>query len=160
MLAPTFALGTLTLGRSDAHAQATPGAARGEDEEDVRAVLAAQLAAWAAGDGTAFAATVTEDSDLITFDGMHLEGRQAIASAMQHQFDTVLAGTHVEAEPVRIRFLTEDTVVMITTGGVVFPGEHGVPAERASIQTFVLGKEDGAWLVEAFQNTRISSPPA
>jgi uncharacterized protein (TIGR02246 family) len=160
MLTPTFVLGTLTLGKWDVHANETPGPTAGEEEADVRAVLAAQIAAWAAGDGTAFAATVTDDADLITFDGMHLQGRQAIATAMQHQFDTELAGTHVEAEPVRIRFLTDETVVMITEGGVVFPGEQTLPAERASIQTFVVARKDGGWLVEAFQNTRISPPSA
>lgn len=126
------------------------------DEAAVRAVLEAQLAAWAAGDGAAFGATVTEDSDLIAFDGTHVVGRQDIASFMQKQFDTILAGTRVVAEPVRIRFISDDTVVMITEGGVIFPGESAVPAERFSIQTFVLTKQDGTWLIEAFQNTRIA----
>jgi uncharacterized protein (TIGR02246 family) len=135
--------------------QGTPPVSSEADETAVRAVLERQLAAWAAGDGTAFGATVTEDSDLITFDGTHVTGRQTIASYMQQAFDTVLADTRVEAAPVRIRFLNDDTAVMITEGGVVFPGEAEVPSERFSIQTFVLTKQDGQWLIEAFQNTRI-----
>lgn len=147
-------VGLAMLGERGADAQSTP--VPGNDEAAVRAVLEAQLTAWAAGDGAAFAATVTEDSDLIAFDGTHLVGRQEIASFMQMQFDTVLAGIQVVAEPVRIRFIGDDSVVMITRGGVIFPGEIEVPAERDSIQTFVLTKQDGRWLVEAFQNTRIA----
>jgi uncharacterized protein (TIGR02246 family) len=137
-------------------ASPTPESPESGDEAAVRAVLEAQLAAWAAGDGAAFGATVSEDSDLIAFDGAHVVGRPAIASFMQKQFDTVLADTRVAAEPARIRFINDDSAVMITEGGVIFPGESAVPAERFSIQTFVLSKQDGTWLIEAFQNTRIA----
>lgn len=138
-----------------ANAQSTPVSAEAGAETAVRAVLKEQLAAWAAGDGAAFGATVTDDSDLIAFDGTHVIGRQNIASFMQEQFDTVLAGTRVSAEPVRIRFISDGAAVMIAEGGVIFPGETEIPPERLSIQTFVLSKQDGRWLIEAFQNTRI-----
>lgn len=138
-----------------ANAQSTPVSSEAGAETAIRAVFEEQLAAWAAGDGTAFGATVTEDSDLIAFDGTHVIGRQTIAAFMQTQFDTVLAGTHVVAEPVRIRFITDGAAVMIAAGGVIFPGETEIPPERMSIQTFVLSNHNGQWLIEAFQNTRV-----
>jgi uncharacterized protein (TIGR02246 family) len=147
-------------GRWSVNAQGTSTLANANEESAARSVLEAQLAAWAAGDGAAFGATVTEDSDLIAFDGTHLVGRQAIAAFMQKQFDTVLAGTQVVAEPVRTRVINDEIVVMITEGGVIFPGEAEVPAEHMSIQTFVLTKENDRWLVDAFQNTRLAPAPA
>jgi uncharacterized protein (TIGR02246 family) len=64
------------------------------------------------------------------------------------------------AEPVRTRVINDEIVVMITEGGVIFPGEAEVPAEHMSIQTFVLTKENDRWLVDAFQNTRLAPAPA
>jgi uncharacterized protein (TIGR02246 family) len=122
----------------------------------VRALLERQIDAWSEGSGTSFAATYTDDGDLTVFDGTHIVGRQAIASFMQVQFDGFLKGTRVLAEPKRIRFIDDSVAVMITQGGVVFPGETAVPAERFSIQTFVVTRSNGEWLFTAFQNTRIA----
>jgi uncharacterized protein (TIGR02246 family) len=142
-------VGALHLGCLDA-------AYNSEQESAVQALLERQLDAWARGDGAAFAATYSADGDLTAFDGTHLSGRQEIAPFMQAQFDGFLKGTRVLAQPKRIRFIGESVAVMITEGGVVFPGETAVPAERQSIQTFVATRSDEGWLFAAFQNTRIA----
>jgi uncharacterized protein (TIGR02246 family) len=141
--------GTLHLGCIDAD----PGSA---EELAVRSLLDRQLDAWTDGNGASFAATYTADGDLTAFDGTHVAGRQEIASFMQAQFDGFLKGTRVVAEPKRIRFLDHGVAVMITQGGVMFPGEAAVPAERLSIQTFVVTRSEGDWRFAAFQNTRIA----
>jgi uncharacterized protein (TIGR02246 family) len=144
--------GTLHLGCGDEQ-QYTPDAAA------IESLLERQLAAWSAGNGASFAATYTVDADLTTFDGTHVAGRQEIGAFMQAQFDAFLKGTRVSAVPKRIRFIGDSVAVMVTQGGVMFPGETAVPAERFSIQTFLVTKSDAGWLFEAFQNTRIAAPP-
>jgi uncharacterized protein (TIGR02246 family) len=142
-------LGTPSLGcNDDEHAP---------DAAAIEALLERQLVAWSDGNGASFAATYTADADLTTFDGTHVAGRQEIASFMQAQFDAFLKGTRVLAAPKRIRFIGDSVAVMITEGGVLFPGETAVPPERFSIQTFLATRSDQGWLFEAFQNTRITS---
>jgi uncharacterized protein (TIGR02246 family) len=128
------------------------------DQAAIEGLLERQLDAWSAGNGAAFAATYTPDADLTTFDGTHVAGRGPIASFMQVQFDGFLKGTRVSAQPLRTRFIGDSVAVMVTQGGVMFPGETAVPPERFSIQTFVATKSDAGWLFEAFQNTRIMPP--
>jgi uncharacterized protein (TIGR02246 family) len=143
-------LGAVQLGCIDAEHSAP--------EVAVQMLLERQLEAWREGNGAAFAATYTADGDLTAFDGTHVAGRQEIAAFMQAQFEGFLKGTRVSAQPRRIRFIGDSVAVMITEGGVMFPGETAVPAERFSIQTFVVTKSDGGWLFSAFQNTRIAPP--
>lgn len=129
-----------------------------EDEAAIRSLLERQLDAWSAGDGAAFGATYTIDGDLIAFDGTHVAGREEIIPFMQAQFDGFLKDTLVSAQPEQIRFVSDGVAIMITEGGVMFPGETEVPLERFSIQTFVATKLEGEddWLFAAFQNTRIA----
>jgi uncharacterized protein (TIGR02246 family) len=46
-----------------------------EDEKAIRSILARLCDAWARGDSEAYAACFAENSDYITFNGIHLGGR-------------------------------------------------------------------------------------
>src|SRR6202044_2540534 len=52
-----------------------PALLTAEDENAVRSILARLCDAWARGDSRAYAACFAENSDYITFNGMHLRGR-------------------------------------------------------------------------------------
>jgi uncharacterized protein (TIGR02246 family) len=56
----------------------------------------------------------------------------------------------------KIRFIRPDVAVVITT--IVDRHGDGPPAETRG--TFVLSKEQGHWLLNSFQNTQITAPPA
>jgi uncharacterized protein (TIGR02246 family) len=134
-------------------APASPTTATAEDEEAVRGLLDQINAAWARGDATEYASFHTPDADLIDFRGVHAVGHQGIVDLLQPAFDTVLAGTHVEAEIVDFRFLAPEVAIFHTEGEIVPTGDH-------SIQTFVATKGDEGWRIAAFQNTRIQPAPA
>jgi uncharacterized protein (TIGR02246 family) len=51
----------------------TPNAA---DENAIRAIHRRMIDAWNAGDGAAFAAPFTDESDFVAWEGTHLKGRQ------------------------------------------------------------------------------------
>ncbi|WP_199565325.1 SgcJ/EcaC family oxidoreductase [Spongiactinospora rosea] len=119
-----------------------------------------QIDSWAH-DGAAFAATFTDDADLIDVMGGHFHGRAAITETMQEGFATFMAGTRMSPPTTRIvDFLTPAMAVVITSGNcIIRPGEQECRPEDLSIQTKVAVKQDGQWLFRTFQNTRINAKP-
>lgn len=65
----------------------------GSGAEAVRALASRLGAAWAAGDGDAFAAAFAEDADFIDIRGGHHAGRAAIARTHASIFATVYRGS-------------------------------------------------------------------
>lgn len=72
--------------------------------------------------------------------------RAALAGA----FAGPLKGSRVIDQPQDVRFLNEDTAIVISEGGIVFPGQNAVPSEGTVRATWVLAKRDGRWHVAAY----------
>jgi uncharacterized protein (TIGR02246 family) len=129
------------------------------DETAIREVTAHLAAAWSAGDATGYGALFTEDADYVVFNGVHLKGRQAIVDTHRWLFDGPLKDTRIAGStadgPVSFRFVRPDVAIMVSTGGMVPPGEAS-PAEGA-VQTTVFVKNNGEWQLASFQNTRKSA---
>lgn len=127
------------------------------DRAALLALERAQAAAWAAGDGAAFAATCTEDVDFVSVIGEFIRGRSELAKVMQDGFDGFMKGTRwSEPREVTIRFPAPDLAVMVTNGVCVLrDGAETCRPEDLSIQTRTAVKADGSWLFTSFQNTRI-----
>ncbi|WP_194835103.1 SgcJ/EcaC family oxidoreductase [Nocardia sp. XZ_19_369] len=130
---------------------------RTADEAELSRLLADQAAAWAAGDGAAFAATFTPDADFVSVIGEFIRGRAELAAVMQEGFDGFMKGTRLsDPETTTIRFPTPDVAVMVTSGVCVLrPGMEGCRPEDLSVQTRVAVRCAGEWLFTIFQNTRI-----
>lgn len=131
---------------------------RDKDERAIRELFNRMSAAWNKGDGRAFAACFTEDVDYITFFGQHLKGREAVAVAHQQLFDGIMKGSTLSGADgiTRMRFLTPDVAVVHAVGSIKMRWQVRPSKRRASINTNILVKDDhGAWLISAFQNTRI-----
>jgi uncharacterized protein (TIGR02246 family) len=116
-----------------------------EDEQAIRDLLARLFDAWARGDADAYARCFSEDCDYITFNGMHLHGRSENASLHRALFRTVLRGTRISADILRIRLLAPHVALMHTAG------RRG----GKSFQTYVLSKAGQEWQIVSFQNTRV-----
>ena len=125
------------------------------DEAAVRALYQQLMDGWNQGSGDAFAARVTEDGDLIGFDGTHFKGRQEIAPFHQQLFDKWLKGSRLVGEVKDVRFLSPDVALMHAVSGTVMRGKSEPVPERDSIQTLVATRQDGEWRLAAFQNTRL-----
>ncbi|MFI9403785.1 SgcJ/EcaC family oxidoreductase [Nocardia sp. NPDC052316] len=130
---------------------------RTADEAKLLRLLATQSAAWAAGDGAAFAATFTPDADFVSVIGEFIRGRTELAAVMQEGFDGFMQGTRLsDPETTAIRFPTPDVAVMVTSGVCVLrSGRAGCRPEDLSVQTRVALRCAGEWLFTTFQNTRI-----
>ena len=116
-----------------------------EAEQDIRALLARMFEAWARGDSEAYANCFTEDSDYVTFNGIHLRGRAENAGLHGALFRTVLRGTRIAADVESIVFLSPGVALMHTAAD----------GRKKSYQTYVVVKTGDAWLIRSFQNTRV-----
>jgi len=129
------------------------GTARGE-ETAARAVIDDIGKAWAANDGDAFADAYTEDGSMILSGDRYLSGREVIRKTIKQQFASAHQGTTLLQDIVDVRFLSPQTAVVITEGGVLAPHETAPAPERAIRATWVLAKQSNTWLIAAYQNTR------
>jgi uncharacterized protein (TIGR02246 family) len=131
------------------------GAAKA-DAAAIRALVDQAVRAWGKGDGAAYAAVFDDDADYVTFGGMHLKGRGAIAKQHQQLFDTALKGTRLQLRITNLRFLTPNVALTHAVGGILDePGQTEVAPTRNSLQILVWRKRDGAWRCAALQVTRI-----
>ncbi|MFC6020035.1 SgcJ/EcaC family oxidoreductase [Plantactinospora solaniradicis] len=152
-LIPTSAAATETV----AGTEAADG--RQRDRAAFERILRQQEDAWAAEDGTAFAATFTEDADLVTFNGDYLVTRQGIAVGMQHAFDMYIPPSRIVRLGEHIRFLEPDLAIIVRTSCVIDAGQETCRSGSHSRNTNVLRKRHGGWLQTSFQNTRIEPLP-
>ncbi|MFD0692246.1 SgcJ/EcaC family oxidoreductase [Actinomadura fibrosa] len=114
-------------------------------------------AAWAAGDGDAFAAACAEDATMILPGDVCLHGREEIRTFMTRAYTAQYKNTRVTGQPITMRFLGDDVSVLVTQGGVLLPGETEVAGERAIRATWVLVRKDGEWLISAYHNSPITA---
>jgi uncharacterized protein (TIGR02246 family) len=127
-----------------------------DDAVAIQAVPGRIVAAWAANDGAAFAEVFAEDATLILPGDIYLDSREQIGAFMTAAFAGPYKGTRVYGDPLSARFLADGAAVVVTRGGVLAPGDEEVAPERAIRATWVLTRQDGEWLIAAYQNTPIA----
>jgi uncharacterized protein (TIGR02246 family) len=120
------------------------------DEAGVRALFAKLAEAWNRGDGAAYGECFTDDATYVAWFGTLYRTGSDIGRSHQVLFDTFLKDTKMTIEgDVDVRFYGEDTAVLTTRGDV---GKK--PGKSAKVQTFTLVRQNGAWKIAAFQNTK------
>jgi uncharacterized protein (TIGR02246 family) len=104
---------------------------------------------------------LTSDCDYITFNGMHVQGREAYIQLHEEMMDNFMfRGARLEASVKTIRFLNETTAVVIATGAIRFRWQKKAPKNRQSINTSIWVKStEGSWQLTAFHNCRVREIP-
>ncbi len=122
------------------------------DEAEIRALMQRLNEAW--GDADAFAAHFTEDAEYVTFDGSLFKGRVAIAESHRPLFEGFMRGSHLEGQVQSVRFLSPDVALVHGRGAVIQRGQRKASRRALSVQTNVVVRQNGRWLITAFHNTR------
>lgn len=141
---------------------AAPQAETSDRKDDLAAfdrILQQQQDAWYEEDGAKFAATYTENADLVTFNGLHLSTRKGIAEGMQYFFDRYIDHTQLKALDQHIRFVNRNMAVIVRTSCQLVPPSPECRPDSLSRNTNVMVKRNGQWLQESFQNTRVVPLP-
>jgi uncharacterized protein (TIGR02246 family) len=129
-------------------------AGQADDEAAIRALEARQPEAWNRHDAKAYASLFTEDGDCVNIVGWWWKGRAEIEKKLTDAYVYVFKESTLTITDVDIRFLTPDVAVAHvrwTMTGARTPS--GLPVPQQGIQTHVLQKQNGQWLIAAFQNT-------
>src|ERR1044071_852761 len=125
-----------------------------EDTKAVRDLEKKQGEAWNRHDAKAYAALFTEDGDCVNVVGWWWKGRAEIEKKLTDAYVYVFRESELKIGEVIVRFLQPSTAVVHvrwTMTGARTP--QGIPTPQQGIQTQVVQKLDGRWLIAAFQNT-------
>jgi uncharacterized protein (TIGR02246 family) len=132
------------------------GAEISPDDTAIRAVEQRQQDAWNAHDGHAYAALFTEDTDVVNVLGWWWKGRGELEHKLSGAFASVFAKSALTVTDVDVRYLEPGIAiahVRWTMTGAKTPTGDPSNLPEVGLQTQVLQKRDGAWLIAAFQNT-------
>jgi uncharacterized protein (TIGR02246 family) len=138
------------------------------DEEQVRQVMSSFVDAWNHHDMEAFGKLFAPDADFVNVVGDWLKGRQAIQVSHAYAHGTIPADTPGEPPPIYgifrtsilrfaqidVRFLRSDVAVVHANTELL--GDARASKPRRSMATFVLTRQNGAWLIALAQNTEIN----
>ena len=133
-------------------------------EARIRAIVTAQVAAWNAGDGEAYAKDVAPDVSFTNLFGMVMYGASAFAERHTKILATFYKGTTKHHEIRRIRFVTPDVAIVDIDNEVRgvkrMPAGIAVPADGVVktqlMEVFV--RHGGRWQIEAYHN--VDAKPA
>lgn len=125
-------------------------------EQAVSAVLDQMYDAWAAADPDGIADLYTTDT-LVVARGSVLQGSGAVRQWFADGFAGRLKGSTTIDEDRTVRFPTPDTAVVVSTGGVLMPGETSIPPQRLVRATWVLARQAGAWLIAGYHNSPLQA---
>ena len=130
-------------------------------ETAIRAIVAAQAAAWDAGDGTAYAANLAPDASFTNLFGMVMYGAPAFAERHRQILSTFYKGTTKHHAIRRIRFVTPEVAIVDidneVRGVTAMPAGIGLPPDGVIrtqlMEVFV--RRNGRWWIEAYHNVDV-----
>jgi uncharacterized protein (TIGR02246 family) len=139
---------------ADGAAQTTSSGAR-DDEDAIRAVMAATTDAFSRHDAKAWAKFCTPDAQLVTVRGESMKGIAEIEQGLTTIFQTRGRNVTLKTVEVAVRFIRPDVALAHVTNelsGLASPqGQTLPPHQELSIR--VLVKDQGVWRITAFHNT-------
>ena len=137
-----------------AAAQTSPSVVPNDDDA-IRAVIAATTEAFSRHDAKAWVKFCTPDAQLVTVRGESMKGITEIEKGLARIFETRGRNVTLKTLDVAVRFVRPDVALAHVTNelsGLTSPeGQTLPPHQELSIR--VLVKDQGVWRITAFHNT-------
>lgn len=124
------------------------------DKVAIDAMLDDMYRCWTANDADGFAKHYTEDATTI-LPGSLRAGRQAIRDWMAAGFAGHLKGTSTVSKRLSLRFVGDNSAIVVEEAGVLLPGEVEVPDDRKIYATWIFQKSEEGWTVAAYHNSPV-----
>lgn len=122
-----------------------------QDHKAVREVLADIYAALAAGDADGYARHYAEHATVFTPGRAH-RGRAQLRATLAGWFAGPLKGARGVYDPIDVRNVGADAVIVVSRGSVLLAGQSEVSSTDEFIDTWVFGRTPDGWQVEAFHS--------
>jgi uncharacterized protein (TIGR02246 family) len=125
------------------------------DEDAVRAIPQAFVAAWAKHDGHQLAAIMAEDVDFVNVGGDWLHGRADFEQYHSRLLSGRFKDSELSSRDTVVRFLHPDLALLHWSWGLEGDKNENLSSRkpRMGIFTMVVEERHGEWLVVAAQNT-------
>jgi uncharacterized protein (TIGR02246 family) len=127
-----------------------------QDEAEIRTIETQQAEAWNHHDAKAYATLFTEDADVVNVLGWWWKGRPQLESKLTAAYAFVFRESTLTIDEVDIKFLNPEMAIAHVrwsmTGAKSATG-NASQIPQQGIQTQVLQKHAGKWLIAVFQNT-------
>lgn len=127
----------------------------GDDEDSVKAVIAATTEAFSRHDAKAWVKFCTPDAQLVTVRGESMKGVAAIEKGLTTIFQARGRNVTLKTREVAVRFIRPDVALAHVTNelsGLVSPEGKTLPSHQ-ELSIRVLVKDQGIWRIIAFHNT-------
>jgi len=128
------------------------------DEQALRELVTQLEDAWNAGNHAGFARPFAEDCTFIHIYGGQIDGRAAVAEGHRFIFGGIYKASRNQYTVRSVRLLRPDVAMVLVEAHLQFQ-ENGEPREIRARPTLVVVKDEGRWVIQLFQNTRISEMP-
>ena len=127
---------------------------RSQDDAAIRKVEIGLQEAWNRHDAKSFASFFAEDADCVNVVGWWWRGRSQIESKVADAHVFMFRDSTVTDDDIQVRFLTSRiAVVHVRWSMVGNRNPDGTPGQpRKGIQTHILQKQAGQWLIASFNN--------
>ncbi len=131
------------------------------NDQPLRDSVGRLAVAWNAGDGNAWANEYAPDGSLINILGVVFANAQAVASVTNQILAGPFKGSNFQSTVTRVRFIGPaaaivDVDVNVTKFRALPPGAVATsPGLLMTRFTFVFANQNGAWKIEASQNTSV-----
>jgi uncharacterized protein (TIGR02246 family) len=133
----------------------TPSSSARNDEDSIKAVMAATTDAFSRHDAKAWVKFCTPDAQLVTVRGESMSGIAEIEKGLAAIFQTRGRNVTLKTLDLMVRFIRPDVALAHVTNelsGLLSPeGQTLPPHQELSIR--VLVKDQGVWRITAFHNT-------
>lgn len=127
-------------------------------DDAVKAIETTREAAWNAHDAHGYAQSFTADAVSVTSLGWRWKSRAEIERKLTDAFSFVFARSTLRIDDVSVRSLSDDIAIAYVTWsmtGAKSPDGSGNDIPQHGMQTQVLQKAEGRWLITSSQDTDI-----